>query len=70
VACMHAVERKVRYEKPLIYDGHRDLWRDDKEWGRQYMAGLNPILLVAITALPAGSAITGEHVDGELWGLC
>lgn len=40
----------------------------DEEWGRQAVAGMNPCTLAALKQLPAqlGSAIAGEHVDGEL----
>ena len=37
-------------------------WDTDQEMGRQAVAGQNPCMLQALTALPEGSAITAEHV--------
>lgn len=52
----------LRAPKPLVYEKRVNAWDTDQEMGRQAVAGQNPCVLQALTALPEGSAITEATV--------
>ncbi len=85
---MCAVKEQLQWYVPLVYEGTHTLplpsdgcntkprptaWQTDEEYGRQWVAGQNPMVFTAVpSALPSDCTITGEHVNGaplcsDLW---
>ncbi|MEO1491191.1 MAG: lipoxygenase family protein [Pseudomonadota bacterium] len=71
------IEKKLTDREGLsvyrhLFWGYRDKplsmknWRDDAEYGRQRLAGLNPLMLRRYEAFDPDFPVTDEHVDGLL----
>ncbi|KAL3694609.1 hypothetical protein R1sor_008260 [Riccia sorocarpa] len=69
----------LKFAKPDILKYNENAWRDDEEFGRQALAGLNPCVIEAVTEYPPKSslgpeygpatALTEEHIKPYLEGL-
>ena len=55
-------------QEPRLITGRHDVWNTDEEWGRLFLAGIDPSGIFALKYMPekAGSSIRPEHVDGEV----
>lgn len=74
-------EELLRYEIPGIISRDRFAWLRDNEFGRQTLAGVNPVNIERLKDFPIlskldpaiygspESAIKSEHVEGELNGM-
>ncbi|KAL3676644.1 hypothetical protein R1sor_026592 [Riccia sorocarpa] len=70
----------IKYPLPDILKRNEDGWMHDEEFGRQTLAGLNPVVIEAVTEFPPKSfldpeeygeatALTEEHIEPYLEGL-
>lgn len=56
-----------KWPAPAVYNGRPDMWRSDKEFGRQVLAGQNPVTVTAVKSLD-GTAFSSKNVPPELTG--
>jgi lipoxygenase len=56
-----------KWKAPKVYKGRADMWRSDQEYGRQAVAGQNPVTLAALTSLE-GTNFTSATVPATLTG--
>lgn len=57
----------LKWPAPAVYDHRPDLWRDDFEFGRQAVAGQNPVTIEAVHDL-SGTAFSSSTVSPLLTG--
>ncbi|KXZ51371.1 hypothetical protein GPECTOR_13g860 [Gonium pectorale] len=64
------INELLYFPVPKVLEGRPDAWYTDEEYGRQILAGFNPMVISALKVLPEtfGSAIRGEHINAELQG--
>ena len=55
----------LKWPSPAVYAGRPDLWRSDEEFGRQLLAGQNPVTLTALTSLQ-GTQFSSHTVPPSL----
>ncbi|GIL91409.1 hypothetical protein Vretimale_17802 [Volvox reticuliferus] len=65
-----SINEYFSFKVPRVLDGRPDAWHMDEEFGRQMVAGYNPLVITALKQLPErfGSAIRGDHVNADLQG--
>lgn len=56
-----------RWPSPAVANGRPDMWRSDEEFGRQVLAGQNPVTVSALSSLD-GTAFSSKNVPRELTG--
>ena len=56
-----------KWPAPAVSKGRPDMWRNDKEYGRQVLAGQNPVTVTAVYSLD-GTAFLSKTVPPELTG--
>jgi len=59
--------RGFKWPSPAVANGRPDMWRSDEEFGRQVLAGQNPVTIFALKSLD-GTAFSSENVPWELTG--
>ncbi|KAK9141308.1 hypothetical protein Scep_010989 [Stephania cephalantha] len=56
-----------KFPLPQIISENELAWKDDEEFGRQMLAGINPVVLRSLENFPiAGSAIEASHIGNNL----
>jgi hypothetical protein len=55
----------LKWPSPAVVDGRPDMWRSDEEFGRQVLAGQNPVTVSALRSLD-GTAFSSKTVPREL----
>jgi Lipoxygenase len=56
-----------KWPSPAVANGRPDMWRSDEEFGRQVLAGQNPVTVNALRSLD-GTAFSSKSVPRELTG--
>ncbi|XP_049414180.1 probable linoleate 9S-lipoxygenase 5 [Solanum stenotomum] len=71
----------LKYPTPRVIQEDKTAWRTDEEFGREMLAGINPVLISGLQEFPPksnldtniygnqNSTITKEHVEDKLDGL-
>uniref|UniRef100_A0A0C9S647 Lipoxygenase n=1 Tax=Wollemia nobilis TaxID=56998 RepID=A0A0C9S647_9CONI len=71
----------IKFSRPQIMQGDDYAWRNDEEFARQTLAGVNPIVIESLQKFPPSSsldekmygpqqsAITAQHIEKNLEGL-
>ncbi|KAK7285681.1 hypothetical protein RJT34_20459 [Clitoria ternatea] len=59
----------LKYDTPKIISKDKFAWLRDDEFGRQAIAGINPVNIEGLKVFPQNSAFKEEHILGQLNGM-
>ncbi|XP_062020100.1 linoleate 9S-lipoxygenase 5-like [Rosa rugosa] len=71
----HAIKKTLKFPLPQILAENEFAWKDDEEFGRQMLAGVNPARIQSLEVFPpqskhgAVSSIQSSHIEHNLDGL-
>ncbi|KAL6211026.1 hypothetical protein ACLB2K_016254 [Fragaria x ananassa] len=71
----HAIKKTLKFPLPQIIAENEFAWKDDEEFGRQMLAGVNPARIQSLEVFPpqskygAVSSIKTSHIEHNLDGM-